>query len=205
MSDPGADKDKAQPRVSERIWEVITSLMFVGLLVFLGSLFGIGVLLWVIVTQLGDGKGMGLPLLALASVLLLLGRVVFLIFYTFNRFIRSEKCSRFTGRICARPSGVGVARSIRYHGVFSSDKYSDYWSDPGGRIRKTDVDPRRHTDDGGHFFLFRFCHCIGLGRIRSYLAAGRISDPVPGGTERVRRARRRWSLMAWRRYCARGI
>jgi hypothetical protein len=74
MSDPDTDKDKARPRASERIWEVITSSTFVGLLVFLGSLFGIGVLLWLVVSRLGES--MSLPLLALASVLLLLGALL---------------------------------------------------------------------------------------------------------------------------------
>jgi hypothetical protein len=74
MSDTGTDKNEVQLSLSQRIWEVITSSTFVGLLIFLGSLFGIGVLLWAVVTKLG--AGMGLPLLALSSVLLLLGALL---------------------------------------------------------------------------------------------------------------------------------
>jgi NADH:ubiquinone oxidoreductase subunit 6 (subunit J) len=68
MTDPGT-QDKLHP-----IWALLSGSTFVGLLIFSGSLFAIGVLLWVVVKQLS--AGMGLPFLALASVLLLLGALL---------------------------------------------------------------------------------------------------------------------------------
>jgi hypothetical protein len=70
MRVPGNDHSPPQPTISQRFWDVISSSTFVGLLVFLGSLIGIGVLTWVVVTRLNTG--FGLPVLALSSVLLLL-------------------------------------------------------------------------------------------------------------------------------------
>jgi hypothetical protein len=74
MSNTGNDQKNTQPTISQRVWDVISSPTFVGLLVFSFSLIGIGILIWVVVTKLGTG--MGLPLLALSSVLLLLAALL---------------------------------------------------------------------------------------------------------------------------------
>lgn len=74
MSDTGNNQNNTQPTISQRIWDVISSSTFVGLLVFLGSLIGIGILIWVVVTK--SSVGLGLPLLALLSVLLLLAALL---------------------------------------------------------------------------------------------------------------------------------
>ena len=74
MSVPGNDHSPPQPTISQRFWDVISSSTFVGLLVFLGSLTGIGILTWVVVTKLNTG--FGLPVLALSSVLLLLAALL---------------------------------------------------------------------------------------------------------------------------------
>jgi hypothetical protein len=74
MSNTGNNQNITQPNMSQRFWDLISSPTFVGLLVFLGSLIGIGILIWVVVTNLSTG--LGLPLLALLSVLLLLAALL---------------------------------------------------------------------------------------------------------------------------------
>lgn len=53
---------------------VIKSPTFVGLLIFFGSLIGTGFLIWSVVSRLSTG--LGLPVLALFSVLLLLAALL---------------------------------------------------------------------------------------------------------------------------------
>jgi hypothetical protein len=74
MSNTDNDQKNTHQSISQRLWDVISSPTFVGLLVFSFSLIGIGILIWVVVTKLGTG--MGLPLLALSSVLLLLAALL---------------------------------------------------------------------------------------------------------------------------------
>jgi hypothetical protein len=57
-----------------QLWAIIKSATFVSLVVFIGSLLGVGLLIKVVVERLS--AGWGLPILALVSVLLLLGALL---------------------------------------------------------------------------------------------------------------------------------
>lgn len=63
--------------IGERIWAVITSPAFLGLLIFSLSLLGTGVLIYAVVKNISPASSeFGLPVLALLSVLLLLGALL---------------------------------------------------------------------------------------------------------------------------------
>ena len=63
--------------IGERLWVVITSAAFLGLLIFSLSLIGTGVLIYAVVKTITPASSeFGLPVLALLSVLLLLGALL---------------------------------------------------------------------------------------------------------------------------------
>jgi hypothetical protein len=77
MSDTTHITPVARKSISERFWDVITSATFVGLIIFAFSLAGIGTLIYAVVKTLGPSSAnFGLPILALLSVLLLLGALL---------------------------------------------------------------------------------------------------------------------------------
>jgi hypothetical protein len=77
MSDATQITPAARKSLSDRFWNVITSATFVGLIVFAFSLAGIGALIYAVVKTLGPSSAsFGLPILALLSVLLLLGALL---------------------------------------------------------------------------------------------------------------------------------
>jgi hypothetical protein len=76
MSDTTHAVPVARKSISERFWDVITSATFVGLIILAFSLAGIGTLIYAVVKTLGSSANFGLPILALLSVLLLLGALL---------------------------------------------------------------------------------------------------------------------------------
>lgn len=72
LNKPGPSESRA-----DQFWKVITSVTFVGVVIFAFSLAGIGVLIYAVVTTIGHASPeYGLPILALLSVLLLLGALL---------------------------------------------------------------------------------------------------------------------------------
>ena len=174
MSSNGSDQNTTKPTTSQRIWDVISSPTFVGLLVFSFSLIGIGILIWVVVTKLSTG--MGLPLLALSSVLLLLAAL--LVFTTLIHLIGLSDLKSALGL----PEGsVRALLALALLGLFSV-MASSVLPGPTGSGQPPDdfakqmLTLRWHSDDGGHFILFRFFDFIIPNRFGNYVVRNRFSD-----------------------------